>query len=108
MKITNSFNNYYWGAIINDIHNNLSEIVWNDIRFNLKSLSKENLHELFKIITFNNKSITEMTNKEVVNYLEEIRVLLGENGHVLKIDELEWERLIKSIKGGRSEHKRSK
>lgn len=101
MKITNSFLNFYWGAIISDIQTNLDEIVWNNIRFNLKILDKESIHELLKIITFNNISLSEMTSKEVVNYLEKIRILLGENAFTLKIDEFEWERVINNIRSNK-------
>lgn len=98
MKISTNFARLYWGAIIGDVQRNLDTLVWNGIKFNLKVMDKEALHKLFKIITFNGeKSLAEMTSKEVVDYLEEIRVLLGENSYTLKIDDEERERLIKKL-----------
>lgn len=97
MKITSNFNRLYWGAIINDIALNLDSLVWNGIKFNLKVMDKESIHKLLKIITFNDKSLTEMSSKEVVGYLEDIRLLLAENGHSLTIDDEEFYRMIKNI-----------
>lgn len=97
-KISSNFNRLYWGAVIGDIERNLDILVWNNIKFNIKAMDKESIHKLLKIVTFNNKSLAEMESKEVVNYLEEIRLLLAENSFILSIDEQEWERLINNIK----------
>ena len=98
MKISSSFNRLYWGAIIGDIEKNLECLVWNNIKFNLKAMNKDSIHKLLKIITYNNKSLTDMSSKEVVEYLEEIRVLLADNQYTLEIDNQEWERLIGDLK----------
>ena len=98
MKISSSFNRLYWGAIIGDIERNLEYLVWNNIKFNLKAMNKDSIHKLLKIITYNNKSLTDMTSKEVVEYLEEIKVLLADNQYTLEIDNQEWERLIGDLK----------
>lgn len=97
-KISSNFNRLYWGAVIGDIERNLDALVWSGIKFNLKAMNKDSIHKLLKIVTFNNKSLAEMESKEVVNYLEEIRLLLAENSFTLSIDEQEWERLISNIK----------
>lgn len=97
MKISSNFNRLYWGAIINDVLQNLKVLKWNNIEFNTKRLGKDGLHELFKIITFNNKSLTDMESKEVVEYLEDIRVILADNGYTLTIDNEEWNRIMRSI-----------
>lgn len=98
MKISQNFSRLYWGAIISDIEKNMEQLTWNGIVFNLKYLDKEAIHNLFKIITFRgDKSLTEMSSKEVVEYLEDIRLLLGENGYTLEIDSEEWDRLIKNL-----------
>lgn len=100
-KISNSFNKFYWGAVISDILNNVDFLVWENIRFNIQRLDKNSLHELLKIMTFRGeKSLTEMDSKEVVLFLEEIRALLGENGFTLKVDVEEWDRTMKLIEQG--------
>lgn len=97
MIISSNFSRLYWGAIIGDIHRNLDTLVWNGIKFNLKIMDKDSIHKLLKIITFNDKSLTEMSSKEVVTYLEDIRLLLAENSFTLSLDNDEWDRLIKNI-----------
>jgi len=97
MKISSSFNKFYWGAIINDIHSNLKVLKWNNIEFKLNRLDSQGLHELLKIITYHNKSLKEMDSKEVTEYLEDIRVLLGENSFTLEVDNEEWMRILKNL-----------
>jgi hypothetical protein len=96
MLITNNFNRFFWGTFIKDIHSNLKVLRWNNIDFLIYKLDSQGLHDLLKIITFNNKSLKEMENVEVVKYLEDIRVLLSDNSFTLKIDEEEWQRLLRS------------
>lgn len=97
-KISTNFLRLYWGAVLGDIEKNLEILVWNNIKFNLKAMDKEAIHRLFKIITFNNKSLAEMSSKDVVKYLEDIRVILADNGYSLKIDNEEFERLLQNAK----------
>ncbi len=98
MKISQGFNRLYWGAIIGDVERNMETITWNNIKFNVKVLDKQGLHNLFKIMTLRgDKSLREMTSKDVVQYLEDIRLLLSENGFTLEIDDEDWDRLIKNM-----------
>lgn len=99
MKISNSFNRLYWGGIIKDIESNLSIINWNGLAFNIKILDKEGIHKLLKIMTFRGDlSLKELNSKEVVEYIEDIRKLLADNKYTLKLDDLEWERLLNEAK----------
>lgn len=95
MIISNSFRKFYFGGIISDIRNQLDVISWNGIRFNIKKFSNQDIHELFKIFTSNNKSLKDMNSKEVCNFIEEIRLIGAENGITLEVDDEEWERIIK-------------
>jgi len=98
MKISSNFNRFYWKVFIADIKQNLKELRWNNIDLNITRLNEQGVHDLLKIVTFHNKSLTEMENKEVVEFLEDIRVLLSDNGYTLQIDNEEWERIIKEIR----------
>lgn len=105
--ITDSFRRFYFGAILADIDKNLTSLRWQNIELNLRVFNVEGLHQLFKIVTYRgDKSLTQMDNKEVVAYLEDIRVLLADNGYILTVDNEEWERVMKSIKRSRDDKNR--
>ena len=97
MIISNSFRKFYFGGIIRDIKLKLDFILWNGIKFNIKPFNSQEVHEILKILVGKEKSLREMNNKEVVQLIEDIRLLIAENGVVLEVDNDEWERLIKEL-----------
>jgi len=111
MIINNNFNRLYWGLIINDIKLNLNTpIVLNHslfghIKVDLKHLSKDSIHQLLKQLTsypkdenFKAKSLKDVTSKELCLHIEEVKVILANNGFTFKMDNDEWDRLIKEAK----------
>ena len=97
MIISNSFRKFYFGGIIRDIKLKLDFILWNGIKFNIKPFNSQEVHEILKILVGKEKSLREMNNKEVVQLIEDIRLLVAENRVVLEVDNDEWERLIKEL-----------
>lgn len=98
-NISSNFLKLYWGAVINDVLQNVEILTWNNIDFDISRMNKDSLHTLFKIITYRgDESLSKMDSKEVVNYLEDIRVVLADNSYTLQVDQLEWERIMKLIK----------
>lgn len=97
MIISNSFRKFYFGGIIRDIKLKLDFILWNGIKFNIKPFNSQEVHEILKILVGKEKSLREMNNKEVVQLIEDIRLLIAENRVVLEVDNDEWERLIKEL-----------
>lgn len=99
MKISNNFNRLYWGAIVSEVLAQNEFLQWQGIIFKIKNFTKKNLHDLFKIVTFRGElSLKDMSSKEVVQYLEEVRLFLSENSITLSIDDDEWQRLILSCR----------
>lgn len=99
MKITNAFRRFYFGGILKDILQNVKKIRFYKVEINITRFNIEELHTLMKILTGRGKtSLTKMENKEVVNFLEDIRLLLGNNGYTLQVDNEAWERLIKEYR----------
>ena len=97
MIISNSFRKFYFGGIIRDIKLKLDFILWNGIKFNIKPFNSQEVHEILKILVGKEKSLRDMNNKEVVQLIEDIRLLIAENRVVLEVDNDEWERLIKEL-----------
>lgn len=111
MKISSSFNRLFWGTIIRDIKANLyypiklNHKVWGYIQVDLRRLSEQSIHQLLKQLTNfpkdengHPKSLKEVNNKDLVNHIELIKVMMNQNGFTFKADELEWERLIASCR----------
>lgn len=44
------------------------------------------------------KRVKEVNNKDLVNHIELIKVMMSQNGFVFSCDELEWSRLIASCR----------
>ncbi|TLP41068.1 hypothetical protein [Arcobacter arenosus] len=112
MKISSNFNRLFWGTIINDIKQNLdypielNHKVFGYIKVDMRRLSKDSIHQLLKQLTnfpkdenFKAKSLTEVSNKDLVNHIELIKVMMNQNGFVFRADEEEWNRLINECKG---------
>ena len=109
--ISSSFNRLFWGCIITDIKYNLKKPielnhkVFGYIRVDLTRLTKDSIHQLLKQITnfpkdenYKAKSLTEISNKDLVNHIELIRVMMSQNGFTFKMDNQEWERLLNEAK----------
>ena len=111
MKISSNFNRLYWKTVITDIKNNLDKPIemnhhlFGYIKVNIKRLSKDSIHQIFKQLTnypknedYKAKSLTEITSKDLVNHIEEIKVIMLDNGFTFNADELSWNRLIEEAK----------
>ena len=111
MKISSSFNRLFWGTVISDIKKNLdhpielNHKVFGYIKVDLKKLSENSIHQLLKQLTnfpkdenFKAKSLTEVTNKELLNHIDLIKLMMNQNGFTFKADDEEWQRLINTIK----------
>jgi hypothetical protein len=103
MKISNSFNKFFWGAIIQDIKENCEYVDFMGHRFPLKKFSKKSIHNFLKIVAkfpvnykMEPKSLSEIDSKELTEYLERVRWVLGQSGFTLKIDNEQWEQTIKN------------
>ena len=107
MIISNNFNRLFWGTIITDIKVNLKTPIelnhefFGHIRVDLTKLSKNSIHQLLKQLTnfpkdenYKAKSLKEVTNKDLVNHIELIKVMMSQNGFTFTCDSLEWERLL--------------
>ena len=108
MRINIQFNKYFWSTIINDIKCNLkhpielNHKVYGNIRVDMKRLSSDSIHQLLKQLTnFPKdekgvaKSLTEVTNKDLVNHIDLIKLMMNKNGFTFKADDEEWARLTK-------------
>lgn len=93
--ISKRFHKFYFGAILKDIKNNMEKIKVDNYWLNIKPMSIQHLHTLFKIICDKDKSLTDFNNKELVELIEGIRKICADNGYILKIDDVEWERLLR-------------
>lgn len=111
MKISKNFNRLFWGLIITDIKINLKYPIklnhkfWGYIQVNLSQLSKDSIHQLLKQLTNfpkdengKAKSLTEISNKDLVNHIELIKVMMNQNGFTFKADEDDWIKLIESCR----------
>lgn len=113
MIISSNFNRWYRGFIIRDIKKRLDyPLIVGNFKCNIHQLSEDSIHQLFKMLTsypketkiVNDelkilaKSTTDITSKELVQHLEEMRIILSDNGFVLSVDENKWNRLIGEIK----------
>ncbi len=107
MIINNQFNRYFWKTVITDIKVNLKHPIelnhkfFGYIRVDMRKLSKNSIHQLLKQLTnfpkSSNgvaKSLKEVTNKDLVNHVELIKVMMSQNGFIFTCDSLEWERLL--------------
>jgi len=112
MIISNSFNRLFWGTVIADIKKNLKHPielqhkVWGYIKVDMRHLSRDSIHQLLKQLTnFPKdengvaKSWTEVSNKQAINHIDLIKLMMNKNGFTFKADEEEWERLIKATRG---------
>ncbi len=106
--ISNSFNRLFWGTVIADIKTNLKHSIeldhktYGHIKVDMSRLSRDSIHQLLKQLTnFPKdekgiaKSWTEVTNKEAINHIDLIKLMMNKNGFTFKADEQEWDRLIK-------------
>lgn len=111
MIINKQFNRYFRGTIIRDIKANLhypiklNHKVWGYIQVDLRRLSEQSIHQLLKQLTNfpkdsegKAKSLTEITNKDLVNHIELIKVMMSQNGFTFRADEESWDRLIASCR----------
>lgn len=111
MIINNQFNRYFRGTIIRDIKANLdypiklNHKVWGHIQVDLQRLSEQSIHQLLKQLTNfpkdengKPKSLKEVNNKDLINHIELIKVMMTQNGFTFKADEESWERLIASCR----------
>lgn len=111
MIINNQFNRYFRGTIIRDIKANLhypiklNHKVWGYIQVDLRRLSEQSIHQLLKQLTNfpkdengKPKSLKEVNNKDLVNHIELIKVMMTQNGFTFKADDEEWQRLIASCR----------
>lgn len=111
MKINNQFNRYYWKTVITDIKQNLKHPIelnhkfFGYIRVDMSRLSKDSIHQLLKQLTnfpkdenYKAKSLKEVTNKDLVNHIELIKVMMSQNGFTFSADEEEWNRLLNEAK----------
>lgn len=95
-KISNNLKKFYWSAVVKDIALHVLKLNWNGIVFDLKVLDNKAIHELLKIITYRaDISLANMTNKEAIDFIEDIRLILANNGFTLTVDNDEWERIIR-------------
>ena len=107
MIINNQFNRLFWGTVIADIKNNLHHPIEMDhkifgkIKVDMKNLSRDSIHQLLKQLTdFPKdengvaKSLKDITNKDLVNHIDHIKLIMNENSFTFRADELEWNRLI--------------
>jgi len=99
VKITSSFQRFYFGAVLQDIRNSVNTLRWEGLKLDIRHMSIDELHSLFKIITYFDKSLKDMDSKEVSEYIEHIRAIVADSGHTLKVDEQEWERILLQMKG---------
>jgi len=108
MIVSSNFNRLFWGTVINDIKSNLKHPIelnhktYGHIKVDLTKLSKDSIHQLLKQLTNfpkDNKeiakSLTEVTNKDLVNHIDLIKLMMNKNGFTFKADDEAWERLIK-------------
>lgn len=111
MKITSNFNRYFWKTVITDIKVNLKHPIelnhkfFGYVRVDLCRLNKNSIHQLLKQLTnfpkdenYKAKSLKEVTNKDLVNHIELIKVMMSQNGFTFTCDSLEWERLLNEAK----------
>lgn len=97
--------------IIRDIKANLdypiklNHKVWGYIQVDLRRLSENSIHQLLKQLTNfpkdengKAKSLKEVNNKDLVNHIELIKVMMSQNGFTFKADDEEWNRLIASCR----------
>lgn len=111
MIINNQFNRFFWKTVITDIKVNLKYPIelnhkfFGYIRVDLTRLSKNSIHQLLKQLTnfpkdenYKAKSLKEVTNKDLVNHIELIKVMMSQNGFTFKADDLEWQRLLNEAK----------
>lgn len=109
--ISSSFNRLFWGTIITDIKVNLKHPIelnhkfFGHIRVDLSKLSKDSIHQLLKQLTnFPKdsqgvaKSLKEVTNKDLVNHIELIKVMMNQNGFTFSVDIESWNKLIEEAK----------
>ena len=109
--ISRPFNRLFWGTIITDIKVNLKHPIelnhkfFGYIRVDLSRLNKNSIHQLLKQLTnFPKdsqgvaKSLKEVTNKDLVNHIELIKIMMSQNEFTFKADDLEWERLLNEAK----------
>lgn len=107
MIINNQFNRYFRGTIIRDIKLNLdypiklNHKVWGYVQIDLRRLSEDSIHQLLKQLTNfpkdkmgKPKSLKEVNNKDLVNHIELIKVMMSQNRFTFKADDEEWKRLI--------------
>lgn len=83
----------------------LNHKFFGNIQVDLRRLSKNSIHKLLKQLTnFPKdengiaKSLTEITNKDLVNHIDLIKLMMNQNGFTFRADEEEWQRLIDSCK----------
>lgn len=111
MIVSSNFNRLFWGTIINDIKVNLgypiklNHKIYGHIQVDLRRLSKDSIHQLLKQLTNfpkdkngKAKSLKEVNNKDLVNHIELIKVMMTQNGFTFKADEESWNRLIASCR----------
>lgn len=107
MIVSSNFNRLFWGTVIADIKKNLKypieldHKVFGHIRVDMNKLSRNSIHQLLKQLTnFPKdekgiaKSLTEVSNKELVNHIDLIKLMMNQNGFTFKADEEDWNRLI--------------
>ena len=107
MIVSNNFNRLFWGTVINDIKKNLkhpielNHKVFGRIKVDIRRLSNDSIHQLLKQLTnfpkddkFVAKSLTEVSNKDLVKHIDFIKVMMNQNGFTFKMDAEEWDRLI--------------
>ncbi len=109
MKISSNFNRLFWGTVIADIKKNLKHPIELDhkvfgrIKVDMSKLSRNSIHQLLKQLTNFPKdekgvarSWTEVTNKQAINHIDLIKLMMNQNGFTFKADDEEWDRLIES------------
>jgi len=107
MIVSNNFNRLFWGTVINDIKKNLkhpielNHKVFGRIKVDMRRLSNDSIHQLLKQLTnfpkddkFVAKSLTEVSNKDLVKHIDLIKVMMNQNGFTFKMDDEAWTRLI--------------
>lgn len=107
MIVGSQFNRLFWGTVIADIKNNLhhpielDHKVFGKVKVDMRKLSRDSIHQLLKQLTDfpkdnegKAKSLTEVTNKDLVKHIDLIKLMMNQNGFTFRADELEWSRLI--------------
>lgn len=94
MIVSNSFNSLYH-SIINDFH---KKLLYAKLYFKDEKQLKEDLKKLnddYPADEYIPKSTTQISSKQLMQHLEFITMLAGENKITLEYAEREWERLMR-------------